>query len=76
VSRSVKISRKKKYTTNEAAKFLGVTSQTVRIWLNDPDENFTGEKTGKSRVWQITGAEIERFMKKYNYDLSGIVFVP
>lgn len=61
--RGEKTSKRKWYTVNQAAEYLGVTPYTVREWCRNRRINATrrGVGRGKWREWVISHDEIERY---------------
>ena len=58
---------KQQYSTEEAAKLIGVKQTTVRSWLSKG--LLEGTKVGGGKLWRISEDAIEEFLsKKYNKD--------
>ena len=56
---------KQQYSTEEAAKLIGVKQTTVRSWLNKG--LLEGTKVGGGKLWRISEDAIEEFLSK-KYD--------
>ncbi len=52
---------KQQYSTEEAAKLIGVKQTTVRTWLNKG--LLEGTKVGGGKLWRISEDAIEEFIK-------------
>ena len=53
---------KQQYSTEEAAKLIGVKQTTVRSWLNKG--LLEGTKVGGGKLWRISEDAIEEFLSK------------
>ena len=51
----------KMYNVNQTASFLGVCSQTVRLWINNGKIN--GVKLAGSARWSVSEKEIQRIQQ-------------
>jgi len=55
-----KISPNLMYSVTEAARILGITEQTIRLYLKE--KTLKGIKSKKGR-WKISGEELRRFVQ-------------
>jgi len=55
---------KQQYSTEEAAKLIGVKQTTVRSWLNKG--LLEGTKVGGGKLWRVSEDAIEEFLSKKN----------
>jgi excisionase family DNA binding protein len=52
------------YTAEDAARLLGVKSDTVKAYLRDG--SLKGLKVGPKRQWKVSGSELIRKQKEWN----------
>ena len=62
---------KQQYSTEEAAKLIGVKQTTVRSWLNKG--LLEGTKVGGGKLWRVSEDAIEEFLSKKNDKASKMV---
>lgn len=63
---SLNIEPEELYSMREAAEFLDVTPETVKMYCRNG--KLKGQKVGPKREWKVRGSEINRLRDEWNLD--------